>query len=200
MKINHLFHVTSLDGYNGIIQSKNLLNQPSLVKKGIVIKGEGGLNRRIGDRLATLVDKDWYKHFDEARGIYFRIAIEDDPFRYGGDIVLEFSPDLLKQYPNWILNTEENFGFVLGNHGEIKESPFSGELGKTLYGKYTEKDLEDIIPGNAELTIDVPSINLKNLVNVRYKNENIKAKALKPPLTKKSFIDYIAGFLFNLEE
>lgn len=68
MIIANIIHVTSLKGYNGIIKSGRLFNQSSLFDKGIIIKGEGnGINRRIGDRMATLNDVDWHKKYDEGR-------------------------------------------------------------------------------------------------------------------------------------
>lgn len=199
--ITKLIHSTSLKGYNGIIESLYLYNQHCLSEKGIIFKGEGGGQRRIGDRMVTIEDKNWWKHYDEGRGIYFRIDTDQsqdrDPFVYGGEVVLEFSPDLLKQYPDWILNTEENFGFVIGKHGEEAESPFSGDIGKTLYGTYEESDLVGVNNDVAELVIDVPEINMDNLINVKFKNKSIKNKALPPPLKKKSWMDSTIEFLFG---
>jgi hypothetical protein len=197
--ITNLIHSTSLAGYNGIVMSGHLLNQPALIEKGIIIIGEGGADRRIGDKMVTLEDEDWYKKYDEGRGIYFRVETNiskcTNPFSYGGDVIMEFSPKLLEQYPNWILNTEENFGFVLGKHGEEVESPFSGNLGKTFYGTYEEGDLDDMCADDAELVFDVPIVNLDNLVNVKFKTEAIHAEAMPPPVGKKHLMGYIIEFL-----
>lgn len=190
--ITNVVHVTSTQGYNGIVLSGHLASQFSLGQGG-----EGGRRRRIADKRIVMKDKEWYKHYDEARGIFFRIETtvacpKRNFFRYGGEVALEFSPALLKDHRDWIINTEENNGFVFGDHGVESYSLFSGEPGRTLYGNdVCEHDLLKVDAALCELLIDSPAIDLSHLSKVTFKRTSLRTLSFRLRDILYRLINYI---------
>jgi hypothetical protein len=180
-KIKEIVHSTSIQAYESILGSGRIFDQKDRQKFCISMVGEGTKDRRVGTFDAPLTHgRDFYEEFDEANGVYFRVGTKENPIDFfSGSVQLVFSHHLLDQYPDWIFNTEENFGFVLGEHGEMAESPWSGDEGVTFMG-VIDQDIE-IIPRNTELLIP-HSINLENLAEVRFKDDLVaRTVRIQPP-------------------
>jgi Family of unknown function (DUF5863) len=141
-------------------------------------EGQGSRNRRLCDPDETIKNREtFWKHCDEADGVYFRIFDIDAPLKtYTGDVILVFSKELLRKY-YWILNTTENFGFYIDSPGIKGESQFSGEPG-TTYTLNTLKQLEldSFDPYLSELCVfeDVSLKFLKEIYVREHALESIK--------------------------
>ncbi len=137
-----IIHETSSKFMDSILREGKLLTSNNLNKKFLTDspKGQGSKNRKLCDSEESIKNREhFWKHCDEADGVYFRILEMDTPLKtYTGDIILVFSKDMLYKY-SWILNTTENFGFYISSPGFEGESQFSGEIGTT----YTLDTLKD---------------------------------------------------------
>ena len=169
-KITKLVHGTSVEGYRSIMIMKRILDQVDRANLKIILAGQGSLNRSLGQ-----FDDDQLS--DEAQGVYFRLETTTSPLdllKEPGDVFLIFSPNLLRQYKSWVINTEENFGFMIDEHGVKGEGQFSGEFG-TSWVNYIPPEGVQEISGASELLIP-NSINLDNLIAVVFRDMNVLNK------------------------
>ena len=175
-----LIHCTTIEGFKGIMGVGRILDQQLRRKFLIdVPSGEGVKGRKVGPRLAPLRDKNFWEKFDEGEGIFFRVAknAQQAPSCSSSKLPIQliFDQNVLNDTDDWILSTEENNGFVLGVHKEYGESPFSGEVGFTHYGKVeplNEDTMNEVIPTNAELVIS-GEVPLKHLNKIVVYNRNV---------------------------
>lgn len=126
-----------------------------------------------------MIDHHFYCRYDEVDGVYFRLYTVSTPIKilYGGECVLIFSEDILK-IDNFVINTEENYGFCIGADGVVSKSQFSGEEGISIT-QYRNLNLLDTYPFNSytsEIVI-LENVNLNCLQCIFVKqhliNENI---------------------------
>lgn len=130
-KCKYIVHFTSSAAFKSIRSSGWLLIQPERYSRDLFFhfEGSGRGSRRIGPNDLT-IEQQKQDIYDEGLGVYFRI-LPEKPARKSGVVAIVFSPDILTKYTDWFINTEENFGFKLGN--KLVEAPFSGETGRTVY-------------------------------------------------------------------
>ncbi len=169
-KIIRLIHGTSVEGYQSIMIMKRILDQVDRAELKILLAGQGSPNRVIGQ-----YDDDMLS--DEAQGVYFRIDTSTAPLNLldePGDVFLIFSSDLLRQYKPWVINTEENFGFMIDAHGVKGEGKFSGDPGTSWVNYIPPEGIQEISKVS-ELLIP-NSINLDNLIAVAFKNMDVYNK------------------------
>lgn len=179
-----ILHETNSKFLDSILQTGKLLTSDHLNNlKNLKIIGQGSRNRRFCDPEETIKNRETYwKHCDEASGVYFRIFELDTPLKtISGDMILVFSKNILYKY-NWILNTTENFGFYIDEPGVPGKSQFSGEPG-TTYTVDTLKQLElDFFdPYASELCI-FQDVSLKFLKEIYIREsalENLKLNIIK---------------------
>lgn len=173
-----IVHSTSIDALNDILIIGMLLDQDMRKTFNIKQSGEGTKGRKIGHYTDPLNNPEFSRNVDEAKGVFFRMG----PVNQRSDVQLIFSPKLLKQYPEYIFNTDENYGFVVGKDGLEGISPFSGDPVTTYFGRVPPKHvLKTIIPDNTEILIP-ESVNLDNLVAIKYKTQELKAQRYIPLL------------------
>lgn len=164
-----IIHWTSPKNYASIITTGALLTNKNVQVIQNIVYGQGGRDRRLGDSRASLENPDtFYKYFDEAEGVYFRVGTREKPLtETQADVALVFSPSLLKEY-DWILNTMENFGFYISEDGVTGEGQFSGEYGATLTPSSLELlSLQDYDPNYTELLVK-ENVSLKYLEQVLF--------------------------------
>lgn len=146
--IQYLYHCTTLANLRLIIESGQLLNTCSrrlhLNTEIRRAKGEGSNCRTFTNAKVSLHDPLYWKTFDEANGVYFRVGTNPldyhTPLLSSGSIVLVFSANILKDpYYTWNINTTENNGFYLADPGIEAISPFSGDQGVT----YDSSNIDD---------------------------------------------------------
>lgn len=161
LKMKTIVHSTTIVALDSILKTGMLLDQNTRKRLKITYVGEGLLDRKIGKYTDIMYDPYFYEKVDEAAGVYFRMG----PLEQKPGIQLIFSTKLLTQYPEYIFNTEENFGFVSGENGT---SPFTGELMTTYFGTVPpEYILKTLKPDNTEILIP-ESVNLDNLIAIKY--------------------------------
>jgi hypothetical protein len=92
---------------------------------------------------------------------------------------LVFSKDIL-YHNNFVINTEENFGFCIARDGIVAKSQFSGEEGMTITNLYNIKFLKryNFNPYCSEILI-LDNVNLDKLQCIYYIN------GLNKPLNDK---------------
>lgn len=128
-----MFEIYQETKFNSLI--KILETKLLLTTENCLISNQGSSNRKLtNDPRISLKDKNFYKNFDEINGVYFRLKKVDEPyiFHYGGDVLIFLSSKILKKYNN-VINTEENFGFMINKCGVEDESQFSGEIGMSFF-------------------------------------------------------------------
>ena len=192
--ITSIVHSTSVEGYNGIIILNQILDQSDRKDLNIYLTGEGTGTRVVGEPRDLLEKGTIYAdEVDEAKGVYFRIGTVFHPQNFKnlyGDIHFVFNDDLLHQYPNWIINTEENFGFFIEEHGIQGKSQFSGEEGTTWNGIISLEGIKQIRPDSSELLIQ-NSVNFKNLKKIIFRNRKIFDKVkIHPNNIPISFLNF----------
>lgn len=173
-----IVHSTSINALNNILKLGIILDQT--MRKHLIISqtGEGSVGRKVGHYTDAVNNPEFWKTVDEARGVYFRMG----PVKQTADVQLIFSPKLLKQYPEYIFNTEENNGFAVGQNGVEGESPISGEPTTSYWGKIPPKNiLKNLDPNSTEILIP-SSVNLDNLVAIKYKTQALKDSRYIPLL------------------
>lgn len=174
-----IVHSTSIGALNNILKIGYLLDQNMRKKFNVIHVGEGSKDRKVGTYTDSLLDEKFWKNVDEANGIYFRLG----PIPQGkADVQMVFSPKLLDQYKPWVFNTTENFGFMIAEEGVEAESPFSGDEGTTYISTIPASVLPNLDRPSTELLIP-ESVNLDNLVQLRYKSQDIMDKRVIPILT-----------------
>ena len=171
-KIHTLVHGTSIEGFKSIMIMERVLDQVDKANLKILLTGQGGIGRALGqfDDLRRLLD--------EAQGVYLRLDTTTSPLdllKEPGDVFLLFHPDLLNQYKPWVINTEENFGFMIDVHGVLGTAEYgSGEPGTSWVNFIPPERIREV-SNRSELLIP-NSINLDNLVAVAFKNEEVLNK------------------------
>lgn len=161
--IRYLVHFTTDKALQSIVRYYTIFNGSDRDRMGIKQRCNGSIERRRTSYLKPLEDSSYYKSFDEADGVYFRVNVPNfDVNDTVSTVKLIFSPRVLDDR-DWILNTEENNGFVF--YPDNSESPFTGEIGKTYY---STDDLSSLSfdPYRAELLI-TRSVDLEHLVHVQ---------------------------------
>lgn len=183
--ISSIIHSTSFEAYEGIIIAGKILDQKDREKILIYLIGEGTHNRKVGpiDYFLNPEKKD--EKFDEGMGVYFRIetTIPLDFAKLPGNVHFVFTDNLLKQYPDWLINSTENFGFQINHHGKGGFSQMTGEFG-TSWVRTITKDGVKNLNENSELLI-MNSVDLKNLKMVVFKSRDHFMKS------KTGFLPYV---------
>lgn len=174
-----IIHETSINSLISIINNK-MLYRSSIIKSLGLNHGQGSKNRRLtDDPKISLKDSNFDTLYDEVDGVYFRLLRVDTPIEthHGGECIMVFSKKLLYHY-DFVLNTEENFGFCIAEEGKEAEGQFSGELGMSIYSLEKLKLLEkyNFNPYSSEIVI-TDNVNLKFLKSVfikkSHQNENL---------------------------
>lgn len=164
-----LYHCTSEKAFKSILNYGYIYDQYDRRRfklDGFV--GEGTKGRRVGNCLMPIVDKLYYRLYDEAKGVYFRVTpIVDRPSKQLDHVIVLDAIAVINSCGMWHLNTEENFGFVFNPNGS--SSPFSGEIGDTLcsiaqlqrYGRPTDRAefvVADSVPLNRKTFVECYTI------------------------------------------
>lgn len=163
-----IIHETSINSLISILENQMLYRSSKIQALGLEY-GQGVKNRRLASNpRISLTDPDFDALYDEVDGVYFRLLKIETPIetRHGGTCVMVFSSHLLDSY-NFVLNTEENFGFCIAEEGKEAESQFSGEPGISIS---TTKNLSlldkyDFNPYASEIVI-TDNVNLKFLKSI----------------------------------
>lgn len=166
MKFDEIYHETTKNNYELIKKSGTLLKRSVTQMMVNVENGQGsGWRNLTTDPFYSLKNENFYNEVDEVDGVYLRPSVGQKKIMETG-VVLYFSLDAMKDN-DFILNTEENNGFAIGEEGEVKESQFSGELGfsTTKYNVVKHLDKKDL--ENAEVVI-LNNLSLKYLTRVEF--------------------------------
>lgn len=191
MTISSFIHSTSLEAYEGIISIGKILNQKDREKMLIYLSGQGAAKRKYGP-IDYFLNPTSIGDYEEAEGVYFRIETTT-PYEYikfPGQVHFIFTDKLLNQFPNWIINSTENFGFQIDQHGKGNYSQMSGEFG-TSWVKSITKDGIKTLDENSELVIN-NSVDLKNLKMIVFNTKDLFLKSTKLPNIK-----YVYGSRFS---
>jgi hypothetical protein len=189
-----IIHETSITALKNILKANQLLKSSKIKELGLSTF-QGSKNRRLADDpKVSLVDRDFSQKYDEVDGVYFRLLTVDTPIKlnYGGECVLVFSKDILMDKTNFVINTEENFGFCIAEDGIVAESQFSGEEGMSItnlknFGllkgyHFNHYSSEILINDNIDLKYLKTVFVLKHLLNEKLmdecSNKNISLYAL----------------------
>lgn len=131
-----LYHETSFSNL------ENILDEFTLFKSSFSRSvGQGSRNKKrlTNNPKVSLIDGSFYNYYDEVDGVYFRLKkISDSISLKTNDVLLLFSGGMLDEYDS-VINTEENFGFMISENGVEGESQFSGEMGISIYN---QKDID----------------------------------------------------------
>jgi hypothetical protein len=189
-----IIHETSITAFKNILKANQLLKSSKIKEMGLSTF-QGSKNRRLADDpKVSLVDRDFSQKYDEVDGVYFRLLTVDTPIKlnYGGECVLVFSKDILMDKTNFVINTEENFGFCIAEDGIVAESQFSGEEGMSITNlknfdllkgyHFNHYSSEILINDNIDLKYLKTVFVLKHLLNENLmdacSNKNISLYAL----------------------
>lgn len=189
-----IIHETSITAFKNILKANQLLKSSKIKELGLSTF-QGSKNRRLADDpKVSLVDRDFSQKYDEVDGVYFRLLTVDTPIKlnYGGECVLVFSKDILMDKTNFVINTEENFGFCIAEDGIVAESQFSGEEGMSITNlknfdllkgyHFNHYSSEILINDNIDLKYLKTVFVLKHLLNEKLmdecSNKNISLYAL----------------------
>lgn len=105
MDLYCLIHETNFKSLYSILKSGYVLTSG---KTQTMVQGQGSKNRRLtNDPTVSLTIPDFYLLYDEVDGVDFAV---------------------LKRY-KLVINTEENFGFLIAKESVIKQAQFIGEPG-----------------------------------------------------------------------
>lgn len=129
-----LYHETSFSNLESILDEFTLY-KGSFFREEFII-GQGSRNRKLTNNPnVSLTDRNFYEYYDEVDGVYFRLKkINDIISLKRNDVLLLFSGGMLDEYDS-VINTEENFGFMISENGVEGESQFSGEMGMSIYNR-----------------------------------------------------------------
>jgi hypothetical protein len=131
-----IIHETCTDSLISILKNEMLFRSSKIESLGLS-HGQGSKHRRLStDPHISLTNSNFGELYDEVDGVYFRLLRVDSPIdvHHGGNCIMVFSKELLDSY-NFILNTEENFGFCIAQEGKEANAQFSGEPGMTIFTK-----------------------------------------------------------------
>lgn len=168
-----LYHETSFENVSKILESFELLKSSNIPKH--IKRGQGTANRKLtSDPMISLTDPEFYNDYDEVDAVFLRLKHfnHNDILRYN-DCALIMNSHLLYTYDN-VINTEENFGFMISENGKEGESQFSGDPGISIF------NMQDI-----EILNTYKFDHYRSEVAVL---SNISLKFLKKILMKKKFL------------
>lgn len=141
-----IYHETICENLEKILQSGKMLIK-SLAEKNCTKSVQGSLNRRLAkDPTVTLRDSGFFTEYDEVDAVYFRFKKRNDAIEKineNSDCVIIFDENLVKNHKT-VINTEENFGFMIAKNGELGNSQFSDEPGYSFYDPKNMDILENI--------------------------------------------------------
>lgn len=182
-----IIHETTVSSLVNILRSGGLFKSSKIQELNLETM-QGGHSRRLAkDPYVSLTDPNFSDKYDEVDGVYFRLLTVNTPIKtnYGGECVLIFSKDILNHY-NFIINTEENFGFCIAQDGVVSEAQFSGEEGMSITSlenlnilkdyKFNPYSSEILIWDNVDLTtlrcifVKYPLMNDKLIEECNRKN------------------------------
>ncbi|ACH69379.1 hypothetical protein PsunGV_gp029 [Pseudalatia unipuncta granulovirus] len=129
----HLIHETSCINVQRMLLSRYLFTSGKTQSMHDVIGGQGGSNRRLAqDPRVSLRDAKFMEKYDEVDGVYFRLhpKLHHITDTYS-DCVMVFSHKILQDF-DFVLNTEESFGFYIDEEGVVGTSAFTGKPGMTV--------------------------------------------------------------------
>ncbi|QIH04855.1 hypothetical protein [Dasineura jujubifolia toursvirus 2a] len=158
-----IYHETSFSNLESILKTGFLVTSSSSIKRQ---RNEGSSDRRTTkDPMISLRDKNFYEKYDEVDAVYLRFKIPDNNLPLN-DAMFVFSKDILDNYHS-VINTTENFGFMINKNGVEGVSQFSGDPGISIVNS---KDLYKIANYNfdyrySEIAImeDVDISNVKHI-------------------------------------
>lgn len=128
-----IIHETTAKNLLNILKVGSLLKSSEIQKMGLTTTQGSAKRRLTNNPKISLTDSNFSSKYDEVDGVYFRLLTVNTPIKtnYGGDCVMIFSKAILKPN-NFVINTEENFGFCIAKDGVVSEAQFSGEEGMTI--------------------------------------------------------------------
>lgn len=187
-----LYHETSFKNLENIFRSRKLYKSSILSEK--INRSQGSSKRKLTkDPTVSLTNDKFYELYDEVDAVYFRLSKTNEKILLKfNNVVLYFKSYILKEYST-VINTEENFGFLISESGEIGKSQFSGETGISIYNLKNLNTLKtfQFDSQNSEVAI-LDSVNLKYLIKVvikkKYKRIFKKNKFLITFCKKKNII------------
>lgn len=176
-----LGHETKFHGLLNILKS-GVIHKSSEIEKMGLSRFQGGNKRRLAkDPKVSLYDRNFDDKYDEVDGVYFRLLPVDVPIKIpqGGDCMMVFLMNVLNDQ-NFVINTEENFGFCINEDGVISESQFSGEPGMSITKLYNLNLLNKIRfnPYSSEVLV-TDNINLQNLKTIFLKKKLMNETIIK---------------------
>lgn len=169
-----LYHETSYNNLTQILSSNELYKSSNLPANTQM--GQGSSNRRLcKNPKISLENADFWKDYDEVDAVYLRLKEhgKNDILKYN-DCALIFNGKLLSVYNN-VINTEENFGFMISQNGVVGQSQFSGETGMSIYNMNEVEKLTNFQfdYSNSEVAV-LDNIHLKFLKEIIIKKKFIK--------------------------
>ncbi|AQQ80299.1 ORF32 [Betabaculovirus altermyunipunctae] len=129
----HLIHETNCVSVQRILASRYIFTSRKTQQMADLISGQGGGNRRLADDpRVSLTDSQFFDKYDEVDGVYFRLypRLHRVTHIYS-DCIMVFSHRVLQDF-DFVMNTEENFGFFIDEEGVAGTSQFSGEPGMSV--------------------------------------------------------------------
>lgn len=169
-----LVHETTITNFLNIVKDQTIFKSSVLNTLGIDQAQCGRRVKLASDPTVPLSDPQFYDHYDQVDGVYFRIIPTTFPYANPEfeDCALVFDMGLLN-HNKFIINRVENYGFCLGPEGVFAESPFSGEFGLSVMDlakvdlilqDYVHPDgfREPFDPSNSEVVV-MDNVNLNNL-------------------------------------
>lgn len=129
-----IYHETAFENLESILKYQTLFKSSELNSRGR--SGQGSVNRRLAqDPTISLVNRTFYDSYDEVDAVYFRLKTHKSPIELVyNEVLLLFSGSLLDDHDS-VINTEENFGFMIRENGKEGESQFSGNMGISIFNK-----------------------------------------------------------------
>lgn len=166
----NLIHETTLYSLNLILDAGHLLRS-SKTQQILEVKGQGSKNRKLAtDPRVSLNTSNFYEFYDEVDGVYMRLQKKSDTVKSQFlECVLLFSTNILNKH-SFVINTEENFGFLINEEGLVSESQFSGEPGFSITSVNNIHLLENSNFSSNEVVItdDVSIAHLRTIFFIVY--------------------------------
>jgi hypothetical protein len=176
-----IVHETTINSLFNILKVNSILKSSTIHKLGLKTN-QGSPKRRLAkDPRVSLSDPSFCSKFDEVDGVYFRLLTLYTPIKtnYNGDCVLVFSKEILNK-TDFVINTEENFGFCIAEDGVVSESQFSGEEGMTITNLNNLNLLNKykFNPYSSEILI-LDDVNLKYLKSIFVKHQFVSEELIE---------------------
>lgn len=193
IKMYDLYHETSYNNLSQILIANELFKSSNLPDDAQLCQGSSK-RKLCKNPNISLENPDFWKEYDEVDAVYLRLKEhgKTDILKYN-DCALIFNSKLLSLYNN-VINTEENFGFMINKNGVLGQSQFSGETGMSIYNMI---DIEKLTSfqfdyNNSEVAV-LSNIDLKFLNEIIIKKKYIKfnKKLLDNSKLPKLKISYI---------